>query len=159
MSRRLKQATAVLLVLLAAAQLVRPERANPPTDAARTIEAHVGTTSGLPSVLNRACGDCHSNTTAWPWYTHIAPLSWAMAYAVREGRTSVNFSEWSAYSPEQRRTLLVASCHDAAEGKMPGGAWTLLHSEAQLSAQDVDTICAASRQPVTHAAAEREPAR
>ena len=142
MSRRLKQAAVVFLIIFAGAQLVRPERANPPTDAGRTIQAHVGTASGLVAVLDRACRDCHSNATVWPWYTQIAPLSWLMAYGVREGRKAVNFSEWAAYPPERQRMLLVESCRDASTGKMPG-AYTLLHPEMRLSAQDVATICAA----------------
>jgi Haem-binding domain len=144
-SRRLKQAALVFLAVFAAAQLVRPDRANPPTDASRTIQAHVGTASGLSSVLDRACGDCHSNSTVWPWYTHVAPLSWLMARAVAEGRRAVNFSEWSAYSPNEQRTLLAASCDDAASGRMPG-VWTRLRPETRLSSKDVDLICAAARQ-------------
>jgi hypothetical protein len=69
-----------------------------------------------------------------------------MAYGVREGRKAVNFSEWTGYSPEVQRMLLAASCQDASKGKMPGSPWTLLHPEARLSAQDVETICAAARQ-------------
>src|SRR5215468_9730426 len=104
MSRRLKLAAGVFVVF-AAAQLVRPERANPATDASRTIQAHARTTSGLVTVLDRACSDCHSNRTVWPWYTEIAPVSWLMAYGVREGRKAVNFSEWAAYPPDQQRAL------------------------------------------------------
>jgi hypothetical protein len=55
MSRRLKQAAVVLIIVFAGAQLVRPERANPATDARRTIQAHMGTASGLVAVLDRAC--------------------------------------------------------------------------------------------------------
>jgi hypothetical protein len=144
MSRRLKLAAATF-VIFAAAQLVRPERANPTTDASRTIQARFGTASGLVAVLDRACSDCHSNSTVWPWYTQIAPVSWLMAYGVAEGRKTVNFSEWAAYSAERQRALLTAACQDAAEGKMPG-PYTLLHPETRLSAQDVETICAAARQ-------------
>ena len=100
----------------------------------------MGTASGLAAVLDRACSDCHSNATVWPWYTQIAPVSWLMAQAVTEGRKAVNFSEWAAYSPEQQRMLLAVSCDDATSGKMPG-PYTLLHPETRLSAQDVDTIC------------------
>jgi cytochrome c5 len=63
MSRRVKQAAVVFVIVFAAAQLVRPERANPATDATRTIQAHVGTTSELAAVLDRSCRDCHSNNT------------------------------------------------------------------------------------------------
>jgi Haem-binding domain len=145
MSRRLKQAAIVFVVVFAAAQLMRPSRANPPTDPARTIQAHE-TTSGLAAVLDRSCGDCHSNSaTASRWYTEVAPLSWLMASAVTKGRNVVNFSEWASYSPEQRRILLRLSCQDASEGKMPG-AYVWFRSDTRLSTEDVATICAAARQ-------------
>ena len=152
MSRRLKQAAVIFFVVFAAAQLVRPERANPAIDAGLTIQAQMGTASGLVAVLDRACRDCHSNATVWPWYTEIAPASWFMAYGVTQGRKAVNFSEWAAYSPAQRQTLLDASCQDASNGKMPG-PYTLLHPEMRLSAKDVEIICAAARQAEAHAAA------
>jgi hypothetical protein len=142
--RRLKQATVVFVVVFAAAQLVRPERTNPVTDVSRTIQAHLGTTNGLVAVLDRACRDCHSNTTVWPWYTQIAPASWLMAYGVTKGRKAVNFSDWAAYSAEQQRLLLAMSCDDATSGKMPG-PYTLLQPETRLSARDIETICAATR--------------
>jgi hypothetical protein len=142
-TRRLKQAAVVFVIAFAAAQLVRPERANPATDPSRTIQAHVGTANELVAVLDRACGDCHSNATVWPWYTHVAPASWLMAYGVTRGRKAVNFSEWAAYSAEQQRLLLAVSCDDARSGKMPG-PYTLLHPETRLSARDIETICAAT---------------
>ncbi len=145
MKRRLKQAAVVLVAIFAAAQLVRPERANPVTDESRTIQAQVGTANGLAPVLNRSCSDCHSNATLWPWYTQIAPVSWLMAYGVNKGRDAVNFSEWAAYPRPQQRVLLIESCNAVTQGRMPG-AYTLLHPEMRLSAQDVDTICAAARQ-------------
>ena len=151
MSRRIKQAAVVFVILCAAAQLVRPRRTNPPTDATRTIHAQAETSSELMAVLDRSCRDCHSNATVWPWYTEIAPASWLMAYGVREGRKAVNFSEWAAYPPERQRTLLEASCQDATNGTMPG-AYAVLHPETRLSRQDIETICTAARQSETKAA-------
>jgi heme-binding protein len=149
--RRLKQTAIVLVVVFAAAQLVRPDRTNPTTDVSRTIQAHMPTGSGLVAVLDRSCRDCHSNGTVWPWYTQVAPLSWLMAQAVSEGRNAVNFSEWAGYQPAQQRLLLVASCEDATNAKMPG-PYTLSRPETRLSPQDVETICAAARQADTRAA-------
>jgi len=65
-SRRWKIAV-VFFIAFAAAQVVRPERANPTTDAGLTIQAQTGTARGLVAVLDRACSDCHSNGTVWPW--------------------------------------------------------------------------------------------
>ena len=155
MRRRLVQASVLFVVVFAAAQLVRPERTNPVTDPTRTIRAHVAETSQLPAVLDRACGECHSNSTTWPSYAHIAPVSWVLARAVAEGRRAVNYSEWGGYSPDQQRTLMAASCDAASTGRMPGGAWTLLHPEARLSSQDVEMICAEARRVDTNRAEQR----
>ena len=151
MSSRVKQAAVVFVIVFATAQLVRPERANPATDAARTIQAHLGPRSELVAVLDRSCRDCHSNATLWPWYTQIAPFSWLMARGVAEGRKAVNFSEWAGYPPEVQRTLLSASCQDVSNGKMPG-PFTLLRPETRLSPHDIETICAAARQAEANAA-------
>jgi hypothetical protein len=150
MNRRLKYA-AIAIAILAAAQLVRPERTNPAIDESRAIQAYVGSASPLAAILNRSCGDCHSNGTVWPWYMQIAPASWLMAYGVAAGRKAVNFSEWASYSPHSQRALLSASCHDASTGKMPG-AYTLLRPETRLTALDIEAICASARTAVTEGA-------
>lgn len=137
------QVGVVLLVVVAAAQLVRPDRTNPRTDPRRTIQAHAATTPALGAVLDRSCRDCHSNDTVWPWYTQIAPVSWVMASAVSEGRRVVNFSEWGAYSPTQQQELLRASCKAARADRMPG-VYARLRQDTRLSTQDIDTICAAA---------------
>ena len=153
--RRLKQAVLFLVVVFAAAQFIRPTRANPPTDPTHTIQAQTATTRALAAVLDRACRDCHSNQTVWPGYTQVAPLSWVMAYGVTSGRKAINFSEWTTYPPETQRRLLIASCQDARAGKMPDSVWTTLHPEAKLTAQDIDTICLAARQIVADAGTGR----
>lgn len=143
---RLRQAVLVLVVLLAAAQFIRPDRTSATTDPHRTIQAAMGSTSPLPAVLDRSCADCHSNHRVSSWYAQVAPLSWLMARSVSEGRKAVNFSEWAGYPPDVQRMLLSASCDDATSGTMPG-PYTWFRPEAKLSPQDVATICAAARQP------------
>lgn len=148
MASGLKWIGIVLIVVvlgLAAAQFVQPARSNPPVDPSRTIAASLGAASPVVAVLDRSCGDCHSNATVWSGAARIAPLSWIMAEAVGAGRKAVNFSDWAGYPPDQQRALLAQSCQDASSGKMPGGAWTMFHPEARLSATDVQTLCAAAR--------------
>src|SRR5262245_17997792 len=99
-----------MLLVIAGCQLIRVDRTNPATVASHTIQAQARISNEFAVVLNRACNDCHSNSSVWPWYTEIAPLSWLMAYTVKQGRKQVNFSEWSAYSAQKQRSLLIASC-------------------------------------------------
>lgn len=144
MTKRLKQVALGLIVVGLAAQFIRPDHANPPTDPSHAIQAQVGTSSALAAVLDRSCGDCHSNNTEWRWYAQVAPLSWLMASGVKEGRNVVNFSEWIAYPAERQQALLAASCQAVKAAKMPG-AYAWLRPETRLSPQDIETICAASR--------------
>lgn len=149
MKRRWKQVLAVIAILFAAAQVIRPDRTNPTIDPGRTIGAHLGASAPAVSIIGRACSDCHSNETVWPWYSKFAPVSWLMVYGVRKGRKVVNFSEWAAYPPEVQQALLAASCSDVSTGKMPG-PYTLLHPEMQLSPQDIEALCAVARQTEAH---------
>lgn len=145
MRRGIKRTALGFLIVLVLAQLIRPERSNPATEPSRTIQSQ---SAELAAILDRSCGDCHSNNTVWPWYTQVAPLSWLMSYGVKAGRKAVNFSEWAGYSPEQQRVLLNQSCQDVTQGKMPGSAWISLHHEARLSVQEIAVICrAAGGQP------------
>jgi hypothetical protein len=149
MSKTLKRSgivVAVLFAAIAATQVVRPANANRLTDSSRSIQAQPGTSSALAGVLNRSCGDCHSNTMESRWYTRMPPFSALMARGAREGRKAINFSEWTGYSPEQQHAILLASCTDATLGTMPMKAYLRFRHDARLSNQDVETICSAARQ-------------
>lgn len=135
----------VFVAVLASALLVRPARANLKTDPSHTIQATLVASSALGPVLDRACGDCHSNAMSSRWYTQVAPFSFLIERGAREGRKAVNFSEWTAYSPDQQRAFLVASCTDAINGTMPMPAYVRFRPDAKLSARDVETICGAAR--------------
>ncbi len=87
-------------------------------------------------VFERACKDCHSNRTAWPWYAKIPPLSLAIAADVNRGRTFFNLSEWSAYSLGRRRGFLVAIETDLKRDKMPPRTYRWMHRESSLTEQD-----------------------
>jgi mono/diheme cytochrome c family protein len=76
----------------------------------------------------RACADCHSNESVWPWYSNIAPVSWLVQHDVDEGRQKFNVSVLSRGSDE--------AAEKVAEGKMPLAIYTLLHPEANLSASE-----------------------
>jgi hypothetical protein len=92
-------------------------------------------------VLVRACGNCHSNHTDWPWYSHVAPVSWWVEQHVHEGRERLDFSEWETYSPWQRRDKLESICGLISTGRMPPPLYRYMHSEAQLSETEKTAVC------------------
>jgi Haem-binding domain len=105
---------------------------------------------GLPSlwdsapaqILVRACGNCHSSHTDWPWYSHIAPFSWWTARHVREGREKLDLSEWETYSVRHRRDILQSICGLIKTGRMPPPLYAAIHPEAKLTANDKQAVCA-----------------
>jgi hypothetical protein len=138
-------AAGTLVVLAVASQCARPTSAALTPDSNHTIRTQFAASNGLDTVLERACGDCHSNTMSSGWYTRVPPFSAVIARGANEGRKAVNFAEWSTYSPEQQRAFLVASCADAKSGKMPMSAYLRFRPDAKLAARDVEIICGASR--------------
>jgi hypothetical protein len=81
-------------------------------------------------LAKRACFDCHSNETIWPWYSNIAPISWLIYRDVADGRRKFNFSDWK--NIRLREPGEIASA--ITEGEMPPLQYLLIHSSARLSA-------------------------
>jgi len=137
----LKVGLGVLVLALVAMQLVGPRPANPESNPAMRLEAQATVPADVSSTLKRACYDCHSNETKWPWYSYVAPPRWLVAHDVQEGRGHLNFSRWGEYNPFDRADMLDEACKEAKKGGMPLEPYLMLHSEAQLSPQDVEALC------------------
>ena len=90
-------------------------------------------------IMERSCQDCHSNRTAWPWYSRVAPVSWVIARHVKEGREILDFSDWATQPPSEGERLLI--CNAVSDGRMPLQGYTAIHRNARLSKQDVKSIC------------------
>lgn len=130
----------IVLVLLVA-QLFPPSRANPPIDPSRTMHAAFTVEPTVASAFTRACNDCHSNLTVWPWYSKVAPASWLVVSDVRRGRAALNFSDWRSLSPEKQQKLPLEICREITEREMPTEEYLLMHPHAKLSVSEVDSIC------------------
>lgn len=144
MGKKTKIALIALGVVLLGMQLFRPDRTNPPSDPALAFESVEKPSPELAAVLNRACMNCHSYQTTWPWYSALAPASWLVASDVNEGREHLNFSEWGKLPPEKRAHALEEICEEARGGNMPPRLYRLLHPEAKLSGVDLRLLCSAA---------------
>lgn len=101
-----------------------PEHANPPANAEPRWD-----TPATAALARRACFDCHSNETKWPWYSSIAPLSWLVHRDVTEGRKHINFSDWKR--PAEQHVDEFQEVFD--ESSMPPVLYLLGHPSARLS--------------------------
>lgn len=123
---------AVVLVVLVLIQLVPgrnhqnpPVTGTPKWDSPRTEE-----------LFKRACNDCHSNETVWPWYSNVAPVSWLINLDVKVGRSKFNVSEWGRPGKNEGEEAAA----ETRDGKMPPWFYLPAHPEAKLTAAEKDEL-------------------
>jgi hypothetical protein len=145
MKKVLKWTAIILACGFVLLQFSRPARTNPVGEESRALEASLHVTPEVKAIFARACDDCHSNRTRWPWYSHVAPVSWWLTDHVRHGRRHMNFSDWARYNQRDADQMLGEICRLSKMGVMPLSSYTLMHRDAILSPQDVGALCAWSQ--------------
>ena len=115
----------VVLVLAILAQLVPlPLRGNNPP----VVAEPKWDSPQTRALAKRACFDCHSNETTWPWYSYVAPVSWLIYRDVTEGRSRLNFSEWN-----QNQPAALEASEQVLSGEMPPSIYLPLHPSSRLT--------------------------
>ncbi|MFH0947164.1 MAG: heme-binding domain-containing protein [Planctomycetota bacterium] len=124
----------LLIVALVAMQFWPVDRENP------AKRGDPAAPEQVVSVLKRACYNCHSNETQWPWYGYVAPVSWLLSGHVKDARSKVNFSEWDSYSAK-KRAKIIEEVYDEVEGEdMPPALYALGHPEAKVTAAELAAL-------------------
>ena len=122
------------IALFALAQLVPYGRShtNPPVQAEPRWDS-----PQTRALAKRACFDCHSNLTTWPWYSNVAPVSWLIQRDVDGGRGALNFTEWN--KPQDGAGDAIEAIQS---GSMPPWYYTIQHPKANLSSSDQQKLMA-----------------
>jgi hypothetical protein len=128
----------VIVVLLLAIQLVPYGRnhTNPPVTGQPKWDS-----PETEQLARRACFECHTNETTWPWYSHVAPFSWLVQRDVDEGREVLDWSTWDGSQAE----AAGESAEEVEEGEMPPWFFLPLHPEARLSDAEKERLIAGLR--------------
>jgi hypothetical protein len=140
MKRLSKFCLAGTSLLALGASLLHPSG---PVKGARSSLALLAGTEVPPEIgriVDRACQNCHSERTEWPWYSYVAPMSWLIEKDVSSARTHMNLSRWQDYSVEERIDLLTRLAVEVRNRKMPLPKYLKMHSEARLTDDDVQQL-------------------
>ena len=121
------------VVILAALQLVPAELPLQSPTPATDLLASGEVPEAIASLLKTSCYDCHSVETHYPWYSHVAPVSWLVAKDVREGREELNFSDWGTLPRRRKVSRLEDISEVVAEGHMPLPVYLVIHWDAKLT--------------------------
>lgn len=124
----MKRTLLIFLIVFIVMQFIQTEQKNFPIDKSLEIQAP----SEIMTMFKQSCYDCHSNNVNWPWYSKIAPFSWIISEHVNDGRKWLNFSEWEAYSQEEKNRKLKG-IYRTVYAVMPLHSYLWLHEEADLT--------------------------
>ena len=138
MKKKLKWIFVLVVVVFIGMQLANPALKNPPVIPGHDLMATNPPPPEVAALLRRACYDCHSNETKWPWYAHVAPVSWWIVSHMKEGREDLNFSEWPHGDAYVAGDQLSRIGDEVQSRKMPlpSYTWLGMHPEARLTLEE-----------------------
>lgn len=129
----IKKILLALLAILFVIQLIRPEKNTSDSVSVNDISAKYEVPEDVHLILKKACTDCHSNNTVYPWYANIQPVAWYLDDHIQDGKRHFNLSEFLAYEPWRAHHKLEELEEEVDENKMPLDEYVRIHEEANLT--------------------------
>lgn len=130
----------VLLLLFILIQFFRPSKNISNQVSAFDFSEAYKVPDEVQRMLRRACYDCHSNNTRYPWYFDIQPMGWFMASHIRHGKNNLNFSMFGNYTNHRQISKLKDMADQIRDDEMPISSYRMMHSEARLTQLQKQTL-------------------
>lgn len=131
----LKKLLLALLVVLLVLQAFRPEKNNS-GNKQNDISSLYPVPNNVEQILVKACNDCHSNSTVYPWYAEVQPLAWWLDDHVKDGKKHLNFNEFASYRLAKQYHKLEEVFDEVKGGEMPLESYTIVHRDANLTTEE-----------------------
>ena len=135
----------IMLVLLAALviiQFIHPKK----NKAEGQQPNYIGNVFAIPAdvktILAKACNDCHSNNTRYPWYSSFQPLHWWHNKHIVNGKKKINYDEYTNRNLRYQYHKMEETVEMIEDGKMPLNSYTWMHKDAKLTQQEKSKLIA-----------------
>jgi mono/diheme cytochrome c family protein len=129
-----------LALVFLALQFVRPAKNLSPAPGPQDITARVAMPAEVQRVFTKACYDCHSDHTRYPWYAEVQPVGWWLASHIHDGKRHLNFSEFGAFSTKAADRKLKQIARNVDDREMPLPSYTWIHRDAILTDAEIKII-------------------
>lgn len=130
----------IIIVILIGIQFIRPAK-NQSADILTSDISHAyPVPQNVSMILKKACNDCHSNHTIYPWYAEVQPVAWWLNHHIQEGKNELNFNEFAAYAIPKQYHKMEEVIEQVKEGEMPIWSYTLIHTDAKLTDEEKQTL-------------------
>jgi hypothetical protein len=129
-----------LLAGLVVIQFIHPKRNRSEGPQANYIGNAFTVPDDVKGILKKACNDCHSNNTEYPWYSKLQPVDWWMDKHVKDGKKELNFDEYTHKSLRYQYHKMEEVIEMVKEGEMPLDSYTWVHKDAKLTDDEKNKI-------------------
>ncbi|MES1216742.1 MAG: heme-binding domain-containing protein [Bacteroidota bacterium] len=129
-----------LLAVLIIIQFFHPEKNKSESKQTGNIAGVYEVPADVKAILDKACADCHSNNTVYPWYSKIQPVDWWLDNHIAEGKEELNFDEFAKYSLSRQYHKLEELTKTVKEGEMPLNSYTWIHTNARLKEEEKNAL-------------------
>lgn len=130
----------ILLIAFTAIQFFRPTRNHSTVIQPMDITRVYTVPQNVNQILQKACTDCHSNNTIYPWYDQVQPVAWLLQDHIKYGKKDLNFSEFGAYKVARQNSKMGKIIEELRDGDMPLFSYTLMHPSARLTDAEKEII-------------------
>ena len=130
MRKRILITLAFLLIII---QFFHPEKNKASAPQTNAIANRITVPDNIKSIFAKACNDCHSNNTRYPWYSNFQPVDWWMNHHVSEGKRELNFDEYTNRPLRYQYHKMEEIADEVKEGEMPLDSYTWMHQDARLT--------------------------
>lgn len=131
-----------LLLITVAVQFYRPAQNSGPSEISSHISKVVPVPDQVNGILKKACYDCHSNNTRYPWYAQIQPVNCYVNKHIKAAKAELNFDNFKEYSTRKQISKLRAIENSLEDNTMPIASYTLIHKNAILSKAEKKLVTA-----------------
>ena len=136
----IKRSLLGLLAILLVIQFIHPAKNVSAEVKPQDINVLYPVPDSVKLVLGKACMDCHSNNTRYPWYSKVQPVAWWLNDHINEGKRELNFSEFGVRTPEKQAKKLRKLVKEVQEGGMPLDSYTWIHKDAVLTEREKNML-------------------
>ena len=136
----------IVLLIFIGIQFIRPTRNESTAITSNDISQLYYVSPEISDILKRACNDCHTNNTIYPWYTNVQPFGWWMQEHVEDGKRNLNFSVFGTYKPKDQDHAMEEIIEVIENNEMPLDSYTWMHSDAKLTEEEKENLIEWARQ-------------
>ncbi len=125
-----------LLIIFIGIQFIRTAQNNNSVIASHMISAVATVPTNVNTIFKKACNDCHSNNTNYPWYSYVQPVNFWLTSHINDGKKHFNFDEFATYNLRKQYHKLEEVVEMVKEKHMPLSSYTFIHKDADLTSDD-----------------------